>query len=763
MKKKIGYFMAALALCVLGSCGDDKLADNNDGGNSTLVPDENGMVTLNVKFDENGWGNGNPATRTEELPVRSTYDLGNGYIVKTVVREGGGQVAATRAGDVLGKDVSLLMIAFANTDEDGTKPLGYERLKANGTESITVELPAEQTFKLVFYSLNKADEEINPSQYLRGAEANPVNGKYNELASGQFASANPLIPMEDSKLQMDKNDEYKDLSKIPADAMYAKQSGVSTASGSTSTLQLSFKHLLAQAQLVITEAGPNGTISHVDASFYPRYGDPKLNLSAIGAGKDIPANLGGLWTASTSIRGGRLFYEDLSTAISSWTSPGYVRFAPVSTDQAFLYINELDFNDETVSDGSGILKDRSIPLYETTSTRDVPNPKLFKPGHQYTISLSIAKKSAGYVVDPRVKSGDWAASNIYWDGTRLTFDQYAGDGTPDNPDSPYYGGVYFKWGSLVGISPITHVDGDGSKWTTIFRPETAEGSAKLTEGTLIGTYTDEDRVGTNTQEWWGNKNVQSSDYGTRNNQPASPYVCANELRGDDEGKDGGANLYEHYDKYWHEGNLGDICAYITGGDWRMPNNSDILDAVPTTKTYYEAEHTIVPWKESYIVPDITGAGQSNTQPYVMSLISDQMVGDETGWREEGEWSASKGLPIFIDEGGRDLVLKDFPLYWFRYKRADGADTKFGTVLLPSASGRNYMDGEMMNWGLGNYWLSSACSFIGEGVAWMQVKPESTAYHMLLGTYQGGDAVHMIAPVWNDVHRDWASSVRCIKN
>ncbi|MBF0647876.1 DUF4906 domain-containing protein [Dysgonomonas sp. GY75] len=44
----------------------------------------------------------------------------------------------------------------------------------------------------------------------------------------------------------------------------------------------------------------------------------------------------------------------------------------------------------------------------------------------------------------------WAGSNIYWDGTSLTFDDVSTSGP-----SPHetYQGVYFKWGSLWGISP----------------------------------------------------------------------------------------------------------------------------------------------------------------------------------------------------------------------------------------------------------------------------------------------------------------------
>jgi hypothetical protein len=53
----------------------------------------------------------------------------------------------------------------------------------------------------------------------------------------------------------------------------------------------------------------------------------------------------------------------------------------------------------------------------------------------------------------------WAKSNIYWDGNQLTFDRQ-----PLGHEN--YQGVFFKWGSLVGISPV----GDGDSAITIYVP-----------------------------------------------------------------------------------------------------------------------------------------------------------------------------------------------------------------------------------------------------------------------------------------------------
>jgi hypothetical protein len=57
------------------------------------------------------------------------------------------------------------------------------------------------------------------------------------------------------------------------------------------------------------------------------------------------------------------------------------------------------------------------------------------------------------------RTNRWAKSNIYWDGQKLTFDR-----TPLGHEN--YQGVFFKWWSLVGISPV----GDGDSAITIYVP-----------------------------------------------------------------------------------------------------------------------------------------------------------------------------------------------------------------------------------------------------------------------------------------------------
>jgi hypothetical protein len=63
----------------------------------------------------------------------------------------------------------------------------------------------------------------------------------------------------------------------------------------------------------------------------------------------------------------------------------------------------------------------------------------------------------------------WAESNIYWDGSKLTFKAH---GDPCANKENYYQGVIFRWGSLVGCSPVGDFDagtaGQPSTGTTIY-------------------------------------------------------------------------------------------------------------------------------------------------------------------------------------------------------------------------------------------------------------------------------------------------------
>ena len=129
---------------------------------------------------------------------------------------------------------------------------------------------------------------------------------------------------------------------------------------------------------------------------------------------------------------------------------------------------------------------------------------------------------------PTIHSG-WAGSNIYFDGSKLTFD---GIGITTHQN---YQGVYFMGGSLFGISPM----GAYSTSTTLYPP---------TGGT------------TNGLAWTAIPRVDDTS------------ITADRNR---------AYLYEVHDP---NKSIGDICKYLTdkgwapAGKWRMPTSSEFEES-----------------------------------------------------------------------------------------------------------------------------------------------------------------------------------------
>jgi uncharacterized protein (TIGR02145 family) len=131
----------------------------------------------------------------------------------------------------------------------------------------------------------------------------------------------------------------------------------------------------------------------------------------------------------------------------------------------------------------------------------------------------------------------WAGSNIYWDGSKLTFDD---KGVTTHQ---YYQGVYFQWGSLWGISPM-------GVWSTaanqiVYKPK-ADGTGYQTT----------------TGAW--NSWPQITDNITANRNHAYLYEITDGSTG-----------------------LGDICKYLTDigvapgsgtKKWRMPTSNEFETA-----------------------------------------------------------------------------------------------------------------------------------------------------------------------------------------
>jgi hypothetical protein len=142
-----------------------------------------------------------------------------------------------------------------------------------------------------------------------------------------------------------------------------------------------------------------------------------------------------------------------------------------------------------------------------------------------------------YLLDVRFKKNRWAGSNIYWDGEKLTFDAFS--------STTLYQGVFFKWGSLIGISPHGGTAAEDVDALPIYIPPVNGGEWAMKT------------VGTDHALWAATpKSYENIPYYTT---VTSAGWEANALYGE--------NDFTEY--------TGDICSYLTSGVWRMPSRAEL--------------------------------------------------------------------------------------------------------------------------------------------------------------------------------------------
>jgi hypothetical protein len=208
------------------------------------------------------------------------------------------------------------------------------------------------------------------------------------------------------------------------------------------------------------------------------------------------------------------------------------------------------------------VKVTSVTLGETVRSFPVParfNRQL-EPGKSYTLRISF-------------KTLRWARSNIYWNGQTLTFVPAGSDKSKEG-----YQGVFFKWGSLVGISPARFAAGSTNAAknafygasTPLFVPYGYPDDPKWKQTTGNAMMNDGDFPNV-TSMWntWGNNTVNATDI---------PYMDPS-YTASDYGRD---NTYvldaERNTTAMYQGFRGDICQYLSSktgvvsGNYRLPNS-----------------------------------------------------------------------------------------------------------------------------------------------------------------------------------------------
>jgi hypothetical protein len=221
----------------------------------------------------------------------------------------------------------------------------------------------------------------------------------------------------------------------------------------------------------------------------------------------------------------------------------------------------------------------------------------------------------------------WAGSNIYWNGTTLTFDDTPAD--PANPTSADEAnwrkqGVYFQWGSLWGLDP----SGPAS-WSGVVYVPSGSGYTQTT--------------------------VLASDYVS-----GMPRVSDSENLGDNRTR---AYLYEITNG---STGIGDICKYLTeigsapgGKKWRMPTSIEFGPgweeyrlvafnnaANDGNRYHYYTE----PATSTYYTSDKSGRAPILEGTYKVETANDPTSARTFFPASGGRWNVSSGLDRAGDYG-----------------------------------------------------------------------------------------------------------------
>jgi hypothetical protein len=282
---------------------------------------------------------------------------------------------------------------------------------------------------------------------------------------------------------------------------------------------------------------------------------------------------------------------------------------------------------------------------------------------------------SNYVITLQLRVPIFARSNIYWDNTAQTLTFVPAEDDPaDNDDTKAgYQGVFFKWGSLVGISPaLTEEPESGGTMSDNFLPTTPlyvpvvkptlpSSTWKATTGNSTASDTDIDvNVRHNYTVWTVTDYIVYDEVPKRGDIPfmhlgGSSADRSNAWLIDDE-----RNNYDVYKEL-----RGDICQYLSTktkvvtGNYRLPTPYEF----GTTNTTWAAN--VEGWESAASFPaqstsaadgtaNMIGSSDPPNQSFAKNTSMDNVIFPASGYRENAfrqvgsngfYWSGSTdGLP-----------------------------------------------------------------------------------------------------------------------
>ena len=395
------------------------------------------------------------------------------------------------------------------------------------------------------------------------------------------------------------------------------------------TVDITVKHLLSRVKVTASTASivnPAVNINRVSGAYVnPSYADLTFNPTT---GVLTPVDL----NIQTLMANGFLRWKEAGSS-SAWQDTTFnLNASVIESDYAIIYSH--GFSPITLFINNGLWVDNTN--LGTFQFRFSQPPIPMEGGNSYVLNLDFKRLI-------------WAGSNIYWNTAenRLTF-------LPENTPMMYQGlqGVYFHWGSLVGISPNGYFD---ASTTPLYVPV----------------------VGSNT--WDVTTSLTSSAYWSGTGLADIPRITGGILNSEI-WLDNHRSRNYLYDEIHNPSQLvGDICHYLTEsgdappGSWRMPNSREFGN---TENEYATGNYKIeTNWLGAVADDGTTDFYENPYRSYIVKMASSTVFPDGKrrqagGWIESNQTAYLSGSPTSWTIIGNPIVL-DAAFTMFFYKSYSG--------------------------------------------------------------------------------------------
>jgi len=544
-----------------------------------------------------------PPTRTEKwIPVNFTLTIGT-YSNEEVEGRKAMVSESVRVAD------NILMYATLEDEHPVTTraastnlPVGtnVRMLAYNATSTLLVDTAN--------YYVNAANELVPAGQGL----AIPDDGASYQFAAYSFSTFNlPAQPGQTDVVFTSSS--YADL-----DLLWGITT-VQTVSG-PETVTITVNHLFSRVFVEMTTADivlltPPTTVNITEvtsANVNPHY-NGELTLNA------YSGNLSFTPGSTNNPGNGKLLNRWRNVGTSAWGSGTGLSAQTVESDTFIVFTNQADTMALKISN-LWVNNTTDLGEYQLRFTHTSSESKKFMPGHTYKLKLNFRQLV-------------WAGSNIYWDGEKLTFlPEYA------PPVIQGFQGVYFMWGSLVGISPNDEFSNDT---TPLY--------------VRIGSVWSNTQHAASGQNPWGGSTINQI-----------PHITGGTLVSPNWLDDHSTRNYLSAEAHEPSNRVGDICKYLTEtgdapeGVWRMPNSREF----GAYNSEYDITHVDGIW---HMTGEDDGTTNFNDQPggiqsFIERIVSSYIFpasGSRTAnygfWNEETFYLS--GSPTSV--GGNPNALDGF--------------------------------------------------------------------------------------------------------